>query len=133
MTTIEKVQQLYAHFGAGDIPAILAELADDVEWEYNTFPNPVPWLQPRRGRDGATAFFQSLAQVEFRQFEPRHFFAEGRMVVVLLDLVAVVKATGKQVVEPEEVHIWHFDDAMKVRRFRHRVDSWQHASALKGD
>lgn len=32
MTPIERVQQIHAAFGRGDIPAILAALADDVEW-----------------------------------------------------------------------------------------------------
>jgi uncharacterized protein len=133
MTPIERVQQMYGAFGRGDIPAILAALANDVEWEYNTFPNPVPWLQPLKGRAEVARFFETLAAVHFTQFEPKHFFAAGNMVVSLIDETFTVKATGKTVVEPEAVHIWHFDDAGKVSKMRHRADTWQHAQAIRGD
>ena len=32
MSPIETVQKMYAAFGKGEVPAILACLADDVEW-----------------------------------------------------------------------------------------------------
>ena len=68
MTPIETVQQIYAAFGRGDVPAILAHLADDVEWEYATAPNPIPWLQPLRGRGQVPKFFEALfAGIECRQ------------------------------------------------------------------
>jgi uncharacterized protein len=133
MTSIERVQQMYGAFGRGEIPAILAALADDVEWEYNAFPNPVPWLQPRKGRAEVAKFFEALAAVQFTQFEPKHFFAAGNMVVSVIDETFTVKATGKTVIEPEAIHIWHFDAAGRVAKMRHRADTWQHAHALKGD
>jgi ketosteroid isomerase-like protein len=133
MTPIETVQSMYAAFGRGDVATILAACAEDVEWEHNTFPNPVPWLQPRRGRANVPAFFEALGAIEITRFEPKHFFGEGRLVVSLVDVEFTVKATGKKVIELEEVHIWHFDDAGKLSRFRHRVDTWQTAMALKGD
>ena len=55
MTPIETVQHLYAAFGRGDVPTILAGLADDVDWEHDAFPNPVPWLQPLYERDQASS------------------------------------------------------------------------------
>jgi len=133
MNPIETVQQLYADFGRGDVPAILARLAPDVDWEYNTFPNPVPWLQPRRGPEQVAGFFQALAGLEFTRFEPLHCFGSGNFVVSLVNAAFTVKATGKQVVELEEVHLWHFDEQGRVARFRHRVDSWQMVQALQGD
>lgn len=134
MTPLETVQHIYASFGQGDVPAILACLADDVEWEYGSFPNPVPWLQPRRGRQGAAEFLGVLAQqVEFKAFRPTRVVADGDLVIGLCDLEAVVRSTGKAVVEVDEVHLWHFDARGQVSRFRHRADTWQHAMALRGD
>jgi ketosteroid isomerase-like protein len=131
---VTTVQQIYAAFGRGDVPFILALLADDVEWEYATFPNPVPWLQPLRGRDQVPRFFQTLAEmIEFHGFVPKLVVGEGPTVVGLVDLDATVRSTGKRVVEVDEVHIWHFDDAGRVARFRHRADTRQHAMALEGD
>lgn len=127
---IDKTQHIYAAFGRGDIAAILAELADDVQWEYDT-PNPIPWLQPLRGRDQVPGFFASLAAIEITRFVPYRFFGEGKLVLVMVDIGFTVRATGKQVHEPEELHIWHYDDAGRVARFRHRADTWQHVQALQ--
>jgi hypothetical protein len=37
------------------------------------------------------------------------------------------------VVEVGEVHIWHFNAASKVQRFRHAADTYQHVMALRTD
>jgi hypothetical protein len=37
-------------------------LADDVDWEHDTFPNPIPYLQPLRGRDQVPRFFKALQE-----------------------------------------------------------------------
>lgn len=132
MTPIDTVQHIYAAFGRGDVPAILACLADDVEWEYGSTPNPVPWLQPLRGRDQVPRFFQALGeQVEFHRFQPTRVLGDGALVVGLCDLEATVRATGKRVVEVDEVHLFHFDAQGRVARFRHRADTLQHAMAVK--
>ncbi len=134
MTPIETVHHMYAAFGRGDVPAILACLAEDVEWEYGAFPNPVPWLQTLRGRAAVPRFFQALAEgVEFHRFVPKQLFGDERTVVSLLDIEATVRATGKRVVEVDEVHIWYFGAHGLVERFRHRADTWQHAMALRKD
>ena len=60
------------------------------------------------------------------------FLESGSTVVVLFQLEATVRATGRKVVEEDEVHIWHFDAAGKASRFRHRVDTLQHHLAYHG-
>lgn len=78
MTPIERVQQIYAAFGRRDVPHILSGLASDVDWEHDTPPNPVPWLQPIKGRDRVPAFFEVLmSNVEITVFKPTQFFADG--------------------------------------------------------
>lgn len=37
------VQGIYQAFGRGDVPAILAQLAPNVEWEYGINSTDVPW------------------------------------------------------------------------------------------
>jgi uncharacterized protein len=132
MSNLATVQSIYAAFGRGDIPAILATLADDVEWEYGGTATDVPWLQPRRGPTEVVGFFESLAAIEFRHFAPTTLLESGTVVVALVQLEAVVKATGIAVSEVDEVHIWHFDAAGKVARFRHRADTLQHHRAWHG-
>lgn len=132
MTPIQTVQHIYTAFGRGDLPAILACLAEDIEWEYGSTPNPVPWLQPLRGRAQVPRFFDALlTQVEILRFEPRLCLGEGARVVGVVDFEATVRATGKRLVEIDEVHLFHFDAQGQVARFRHRADTWQHAMALR--
>lgn len=124
MNPVETVQQIYAAFGRGDVPAILQHLAEDVEWEYATAPNPIPWLQPLRGRDQVPRFFEALfSHIEITRFEVTKLFGDATTVVDLVDLDYTTRATGMQVQERDEVHIWHFNAAGQVQRFRHRADT----------
>jgi ketosteroid isomerase-like protein len=132
MSHIPTVQTIYAAFRRGDIPGILAHLSADIDWEYGGGSTDVPWLQPRRGQAGAAAFFESLAAIDITRLEPTAFLESGSTVVVLFQLEATVKATGRRVVEEDEVHIWHFDAAGKAARFRHRIDTHQHHLAFHG-
>ncbi|WDT74183.1 MAG: nuclear transport factor 2 family protein [Candidatus Manganitrophus sp.] len=132
MSNIKRVQEMYAAFGRGDVPAILSKLAERVQWEYGANSTDVPWLQPRQGREEVVKFFEALAAVEISKFQPKTFLENGKIVVALIDFEATVKATGRKVLEEDEVHIWHFDDQGEVVRFRHRADTHQHWRALKG-
>ena len=132
MAHIGTVQQLYEAFGKGDVPAILGNLADDVDWEYGGDATGLPWLQARRGRAQVAGFFQDLAALDIQRFEPTTFLESGNAVVVLIQLEVVVRATGRRVVEEDEVHIWHFDDSGQVRRFRHRLDTHRFWLAREG-
>jgi ketosteroid isomerase-like protein len=130
---IPTVQNIYEAFGRGDVAAILATLAADVEWEYGGAPSTdVPWLQARRGRAQVGGFFESLQAIEFHSFAPVAFFESGQTVVSLVNLEATVKATGARVSEVDEVHIWHFGADGLVIRFRHRADTHQHWKAYHG-
>jgi ketosteroid isomerase-like protein len=126
------VREMYEAFGRGDIPVILAKLDENVEWEYGVAPHEVPWLQPRRGRKGAGEFFESLAAVEFHSFVPKAILEGENVVVALVDLSFTVKNTGKKVVEEDETHVWRFNAAGKVVRFRHCADTNQHVQACRG-
>lgn len=132
MTHIETVQRMYEAFGRKDVPAILQHLADDVDWDYGLTSTDVPWLQRRRGPAEVGQFFQSLAALEFHKFQLTNILGSGNLVVALFDLEVTVRATGRRIVEEDEVHIWYFNDEGKVSRFRHRVDTHQHLLALRG-
>ncbi|MGE0227248.1 MAG: nuclear transport factor 2 family protein [Dehalococcoidia bacterium] len=125
------VNRIYQAFGAGDIPTIVECMAEDVDWEYGWTSSVVPWLEPGRGPGRVGAFFQTLAeQLEFKRFEVNHVLAGDGVVVGLVSLEAVVRATGHTIVETDEAHIWYFDSSGRVSRFRHAADTLQHAQAL---
>ena len=129
MAHVDTVKEIYGAFGRGDVSAILGRLADRVEWEYGVNSTDVPWLQPRRGRAQVAEFFQALAAIEIHKFQPKTFLEVGSLVVVLVDLEATVRVTGRRIIEEDEVHLWHFDSGGQVNRFRHRVDTQQHWAA----
>jgi uncharacterized protein len=132
VSNLATLQNIYAAFQRGDIPTLLASLAENVEWEYGVTSTDVPWLQPRRGREAVTGFFQALGAVDFHRLEPTAFLESGSVIVVLFQVEGTIKATGRRVSEEDEVHIWHFDDAGRVARFRHRADTHQHYLAFHG-
>lgn len=132
MSNLPAVQAIYAAFASGDVPSILARLAEDVEWEYGSADSGVPWLQKRRGPAEVANFFQSLAALEFRKFAPQAMFESGSTAIALIDIDFLVKATGRTIVEEHEAHIWTFDDAGRVSRFTHKADTLQHWRAFTG-
>ena len=132
MSHTEVVGRMYAAFGRGDVPAILAELHDDVEWEYGVSSTTVPWLQPRRGPAEVPAFFQALGSLTtIHRFEVKALLESGDLVVAVIDIEFTVNATGQRVVEEDEVHILRFRGD-KVVRFRHRADTHMHQRAYDG-
>ncbi|MCU1348380.1 MAG: hypothetical protein JWO56_1410 [Acidobacteria bacterium] len=124
MSNVETVRTIYSAFSRGDVATILAFLAEDVEWEYGGGSTDVPWLQPRHGRAGAAAFLQALTALELRKFEVTTVADAGNIVIDLCDIEAVVRANGAVFSETDEAHIWHFNDAGLVTRFRHRADTY---------
>jgi ketosteroid isomerase-like protein len=124
MSNTETVHRMYAAFGAGDVPALLACIAPDVVWDYGPSSVDLPWLRERRGHAGVIEFLQSLAEFEFHRFEPKAVLeGPGGLVVGIVHVESTLKRNGERIVEPEEVHLFHFDATGKVARFRHQLDT----------
>jgi ketosteroid isomerase-like protein len=132
MSNIPAVQAIYQSFGAGDVPGILAHISEDVSWEEGRQDHGVPWLKPGRGHAQVVTFLQTLAeQLDFQHFEPINLLEGGNQVVGVVRLEATAKATGKQIVEPNEAHLWTFGPDGKVTAFCHLADTHQHWAALQ--
>jgi ketosteroid isomerase-like protein len=123
VSNLKTVQDLYAAFAAGDVPAILAKLAPDVDWEYSGDVAEVPWLQARRGRDAVGGFFEALGALELDKFVVKEILDGGDVVVALVDLEGKVRANGKPVAEEDEIHLFRFNAAGEIARFRHGVNT----------
>ena len=117
--------------------AILEQVSDEVVWEAwdndNTAQEAgVPWLRPRRGKDGVAGFFQDVAAgLEFHSFEPRNLLEGGDQVAATIAFDATAKATGERF-QDEEIHLWTFDETGKVTGLRHYLDTAKHIRAAKG-
>ena len=108
-TNVDVVKRFYGAFGRGDIPTALGLLADDVEWTFQA-PSVIPFAGTRRGREGVAQFFSLVGEtLEFQQFEPREFVAQGDTVVVLGFERNLIKPTGRTF-EQEWAHVYTLRD-----------------------
>lgn len=122
------MQAIFEAFGRGDVPGVLAHLAEDVEWRAPG-PAAVPYLGERSGHAGAAEFFTQLGtNVEFESFEPLAFVAEGDRVVALGRERGRVRATGKTF-DNEWALVFTFSGG-KVTRFRLYEDTAAVAAAF---
>jgi len=128
------VQEIYQAFGSGDIPAILARLADDVSWDadwkdYSAHRAPVvPHLAARRGRAGAAEFFTLLGGYTVHDFAVLGLLSGDDAVAARIRVAFTVPGGGT--VEDEEIHLWVFDEHGLVRSLRHYSDTAKHRAAI---
>ena len=131
MTPLETVQAIYAAFGRGDVPAILALMSDDVEWESwadNAAQKAgVPWLRSRRGKSGVGEFFQLVGQFTIHDFQVLSIMPGDRQVAA--EFVVDATPPGGRRYRDEEMHLWTFGTDGKVTRLRHYVDTAKHIAA----
>ena len=107
-TNTDVLQQGYEAFGRGDIPAVLDLLTDDVEW-IQQGPSVIPFAGTRHGHEGVAEYFSLLDEhLEFEQFEPREFVAQGETVVLGYER-SLAKATGRPL-EQEWAHVYTLRD-----------------------
>ena len=128
------VQTMYAAFGRGDIAGVLAHLSDDVDWQLNVDSSApgakhVPDFRPFRGRAAVQEFFQLIgADLEFHAFEPQAFFAGEHEVAVRVRMDLTVRKTGRRL-KVESMHVFSFDAAGRITRFREYLDTLAAAAA----
>jgi ketosteroid isomerase-like protein len=124
-------QGIYEAFGKGDMPGLLGALAEDVAWEQwgenHAQRAGVPWLEERRGRDGAGEFFGLVAGWEIHDFQVLSMLAGGEKVAVEI-LMDATPAGGSRF-RDEELHVWTFGADGKVTQMRHYVDTAKHIAA----
>jgi uncharacterized protein len=127
------VGAIYAAFGRGDVPFIIDQLADDVEWEQGIRDTELPWLQPGVGKDHVLAFFGALGGgLQFTTFEPLTIAQAGDDVVAVIREAAIALATGLPVEPDLYAHVWRFGPDGKVVSFRHIGDWHRQEAAARG-
>ena len=126
---IEAVQRLYAAVGRNDVDAILAELADDVDWAAEAASSSAPWYGRYRGRGEVPRFFQAIgSSIDISDFTPLGYTCNDSDVMVPVRFAYTVKSTGKQVAMTMQ-HWWRFAGG-RIVFFRGAEDSEQSAAAF---
>ena len=102
-SNIQLVQNIYAAFGRGDVPAILEHLAEDVTWgiaSRSGVAKSIPWHETLHGKASVPRFFAALAATaDFTRFEPQTFAATDDCVYCTVSWDATYKPTGKKFTE----------------------------------
>jgi ketosteroid isomerase-like protein len=126
---LDAVGRLYAAYGNADMDAVLAELADDVDWAAEAAGTSVPWYGPHRGKREVPRFFEAIgASVDITEFDIIGMAASDTDVVATVHWTYTVKATGKSASMYMQ-HWWRFQDG-KIVFFRGSEDSAQSVAAF---
>ena len=126
---IEAVQRLYESYGRGDVDAVLAELADDVDWAAEAASTSVPWYGAYRGRSEVPRFFKEIgSNVEVTEFTLVALTSNETDVVATIHWSYRVNQTGRTAAMYMQ-HWWRFADGAIVW-FRGSEDTEQSAAAF---
>ncbi len=123
------VEQTYAAFGKGDMPALFDTLASDVTWSLVGRAADVPYAGAFRGHAGTQKFLEGLVgAIDILEFGPKEFIEGGDKIVVLGHEHCRVKATGRSY-QTEWIHVFHVEDG-KIIRFQEFMDTGTMAKAF---
>jgi uncharacterized protein len=124
------VQNLYAAFGRGDIPSLIAALAPDIEWTVVGRAGSYPTFGSWKGHAKMQEFFAKVGETEdFSDFTPQSFHADGDKVFVLGACTLKVKQTGRSVTSPW-CHVFTVRNG-KCSAFVEFMDTAQFVAAYK--
>jgi uncharacterized protein len=117
---VQIVKNFFAAMGSGNKPALLALVADDIEW---IIPGEDwPLAGTHRGRAGLAAVLQKASEeVEMTYPKPPEFVAQGDRVLVVGVATGKIKATNKPFKDE-----WVFDITVrdrKVAKTREYIDT----------
>lgn len=89
------IAEVYAAFGRGDIPAVLAKIADNAEWN-GPANKELPYAGAYKGPGGAAKFFDRIAShLRVTAWEPKTYLAAGDEVMTTGSWSCVALETGK--------------------------------------
>ncbi|HEY7134803.1 MAG TPA: nuclear transport factor 2 family protein [Acidimicrobiia bacterium] len=126
---VEAVQRLYAAYGRGNVDAVLAEVADDVDWAAEAAGTGVPWWGPIRGKADVPRFFAAIGtNVAVTEFDVVSVTSNETDVVATVHWTFTVNATGKTASMYMQ-HWWRFGDG-KIVFFRGSEDTAQSLAAF---
>lgn len=138
-TPLATVSAVYDAFGRGDVPAVLALLADDVV--VDAHPGDVvtsaqeaehPLFVTRRGRDGAADFFGEVGRLQIHEFTVREILGgpDSQTVVAVIGIDLAYPSGAR--LRDDEVHVWTVGPDGLATSFRHVVDTAKHLAAWTG-
>ena len=128
---VEIVQNLYAAFAKGDVPAVLQKFDANIVWnEAENFPydDGNPYISPQAILEGV--FMKLGAEWEYWNLtEQKYYEAQSGEIIVTGRYKAKNKITGKEI-NAQFVHVWTFNDGL-VTSLQQYADTYQIVEAMK--
>ncbi|MGQ7793475.1 nuclear transport factor 2 family protein [Faunimonas sp. B44] len=125
------VSEVYAAFRAGDLAALEAGLADDIDWAVEISADIFPFGGVRRGREAVMRGFRDLlAEVEHVEYEPQFTIVEGDKACVFVRATVRMRDTGRTATA-DLCDLLRVRDG-KVVWFRELFDTLSSAEAIAG-
>lgn len=120
----QTVQDVYAAFLRGDVQAITAFVADDVDWRNDGVASrECPWNGNFSGKANLPGFFKAVGEnLDIALFEVRQTASAEKVVAVNLRIESTVRKNGRSL-KNDAVHLWNFNDNGQITRYRHFNDT----------
>ena len=128
---VRVIRGLYEAFGRGDVPTVLGDLDQSIEWreaENFIYADRNPYIGPQAVLEGV--FMRLGTEWDGFAVAPEDVLDAGDRVVVLGTYSGTYKATGRKV-RAQMAHIWSLRDG-KVMKFQQYTDTKQFAQAVSG-
>jgi ketosteroid isomerase-like protein len=128
---VNKIREMYAAFGRGDIPAVLARLHPQIEWweaENFIYAEKNPYVGPNGVLEGI--FMRLGAEWDGFGVSAKQLLDAGDTVVTEGYYSGTYKKTGKHV-KAQFAHVFTFRDGQVVK-FQQYTDTLQFAQAVQG-
>jgi ketosteroid isomerase-like protein len=94
--TRAQITALYDAYRAGDMPTVMAGLAEDIDW-HSVGEAPLPWCGSWRGHDGVTDYFAALAGIcRITAYDIERILADGAWATVLATIRVRYHADGSE-------------------------------------
>lgn len=129
------VAGIYAAFGRGDVPWIIDQLADDVQWDVGVRDTGLSYLRPGCGKAHVAEFFGHVgATITFSHFQPGTPCDGGDTVIMPVWVAGAIVGGGAFPLDLE-AHVWTFGADGKVTAFRHIGDfaTQEAAAAMRAE
>jgi ketosteroid isomerase-like protein len=120
----QTVIDVYAAFQRGDVAAITALVADDVDWRNDgVASSECPWNGNFSGKANLPGFFKAVGEnLDITVFEVRQTASAEKVVAVNLRIESSVRKNGRPL-RNDVVHLWNFNDNGQITRYRHFNDT----------
>lgn len=131
MSKVDLVRNIYLGYISGDIPLILANLSEDIEWSSEARHEVAPWHGVYRGKLGVEKFFTRLLEaIEVTDFSPLSLAENESDAFCVIKFGFRVRSNGLSTVMQLH-HWWRFRDG-KIYYYRGSEDTEDISRLLAG-